>query len=73
MQTEQLETKPGYETTEFWLMVFGVLVNFVNIAGIWDFVSNWHSGILMTIIMAAYKISRGEAKKGIPFVRTTRK
>jgi hypothetical protein len=65
------ETKPGYQTSEFWLMVFGVAVNFINVAGIWDFISNWHSGILMTVIMAAYKVSRGEAKKGVAYVPPT--
>ena len=60
-----METKPGYMTTEFWTMVFTLIVNFVNVVGIWNWASNWHSGILMTIIGAAYAVARGIAKANV--------
>jgi len=62
-----METKPAYLTTEFWITIFGLLVNFVNVAGVWDWASNWHSGIIMTVLIAAYSVARGEAKKGVPY------
>jgi len=63
----KLETKPAFYTTEFWVTLFGLALNFVNIAGIWDWASNWHSGILATVIMAFYTVARGQAKQGVPW------
>lgn len=60
-----METKPGIYTTEFWTMVAGVALNFVNIADIWNWASNWHSGILLTAIIAFYNVARGQAKQGV--------
>lgn len=57
--------KKFYLTSEFWAMVFGTLINFLNITNIWNFMSNWHSGILMTIVLAAYKVARGYTKNGL--------
>jgi hypothetical protein len=62
MPTEPL--KPGYRTTEFWVTVLTYVINLANFTGIWDFVSNWHSGVLMVVAGSAYKISRGLAKNG---------
>lgn len=61
-----METKPGVYTTEFWAMVVTVVLNLLNEFGLWDFISNWHSGILMTIAIAAYQASRGRAKSHVP-------
>lgn len=60
-----METKPGIYTTEFWVMVITFVVNLLNEFGVWDFISNWHSGILMTIAVAAYQVSRGQAKSHV--------
>lgn len=57
-----METKPSWYTTEWWVTVFTIILSVVNWAGAWDFVSNWHQGIIVTIVMAAYKVSRGLAK-----------
>lgn len=62
-----METKPGYLTTEFWVTLFGLGLNFVNVADIWNWASNWHSGILATIIIAGYTVARGQAKQGVPY------
>jgi hypothetical protein len=58
-------TKPVIYTTEFWTMVAGVVLNFVNVADIWNWASNWHSGILMTALIAVYNVARGQAKSGV--------
>lgn len=62
-----METKPAYLTTEFWATIFGLALNFVNVAGVWDWASNWHSGILATILIAAYSVARGHAKQGVAY------
>jgi hypothetical protein len=62
-----LETKPFYLTSEFWAMLLGLVVNALNMLGAWNFASNWHSGILATILIAFYNISRGQAKSGVAF------
>lgn len=60
-----METKPGVYTTEFWIMLLTFIVNMLNELGWWNFISNWHSGILMTIAVAAYQVARGQAKSGV--------
>jgi hypothetical protein len=57
--------KPGTHTTEFWITIATYLINLANLTGIWDFISNWHSGLLMVVATTAYKISRGLAKAGV--------
>jgi hypothetical protein len=61
-----LETKPAIYTTEFWVTLFGLALNFVNVADIWNWASNWHSGILATILIAFYTVARGIAKSKSP-------
>lgn len=62
-----METKPGYLTTEFWSMIFVVAGACLAITGVWNWVSNWHGGILAVIVVAAYNYSRGQAKNGVGF------
>lgn len=53
-------------TTSEGQITLGVyLINILNITGAWDFVSNWHSGLLMAFAGAAYKVARGLAKAGV--------
>lgn len=56
---------PGYKTSEFWITVLTYIINLLNVTGAWNFMSNWHSGILMVVSAAAYKIARGLAKNGV--------
>lgn len=60
-----METKPGVYTTEFWVFVLGTIATLLNEFGIWDFVSNWHNGIIWTALAAAYQVSRGLAKSHV--------
>ena len=60
-----METKPGYKTTEFWATMGIYLGGIVNITGLWDYTTNWHSGVLMTIAAGAYALARGIAKANI--------
>jgi hypothetical protein len=57
--------KPGYRTTEFWITALTYLINLANLTGLWDFVSNWHSGIILMVATGTYKIARGLAKLGV--------
>lgn len=61
------ETKPGYLTTEFWLTIFTALFPVLNLLDVWNWASNWHAGILLTILGAAYSVARGQAKQGVPY------
>lgn len=60
-----METKPAIYTTEFWTLIVGTVATVLNLIGVWDFISNWHNGIVWTVIAAAYQISRGQAKSGV--------
>lgn len=60
-----METKPGYKTTEFWTAIVIQLVNFSNLVGIWDFMSNTQSAKVMGFVGALYAIGRGVAKAGV--------
>ena len=57
--------KPGFKTTEFWVTALTYVINLANVTGLWDFISNWQSGLLMAVAGAAYKVSRGLAKAGV--------
>lgn len=59
----RMTAKPGYKTSEFWTTLLVALVQLANLTGLWNFVSNWHSGIILTIVTAAYTASRGIAKR----------
>ncbi len=59
----RMTAKPGYKTTEFWTVVFTALVQVANLSGAWDYMSNWHSGLVLAIVTAAYTASRGLAKR----------
>lgn len=61
-----METKPAIYTTEFWFSLLTALGVLVNWAGLWDWASNWHSGIVGAIVLAAYNFARGQAKQGVP-------
>lgn len=61
------ETKAFYKTSEFmvWaLTVVGVLVvTYINDSAS---LSNWHGWLLVSVLSAAYMLSRGIAKAGAP-------
>lgn len=59
------EIKPGPKTSEFWITILTYVINLANFTGAWNFMSNWHSGILLVVATTAYKISRGLAKAGV--------
>jgi hypothetical protein len=61
-----MTTKPGYRTTEFWVTMFGSLLNLANLFGVWNWATNWQGGILLTVLGAAYAVSRGMAKRPLP-------
>jgi hypothetical protein len=60
-----VETKPGIYTTEFWITLFTVSSQFVNLFGLWDYMPNNASAILAAIIGGAYTVSRGIAKSHV--------
>lgn len=62
-----METKPGYQTTEFWVTILTALAGLINWTGIWDFMSNYHSGVIAAVVAAAYTVSRGIAKQGVAY------
>ncbi len=63
------ETKPGYKTTEFYLTVataIGILATALASA----LPARW-AAIATAVSIAAYAISRGQAKQGVPYHPTT--
>jgi small neutral amino acid transporter SnatA (MarC family) len=62
-----METKPGIRTSEFYVTALVSAPAILNLLGLWNWASNWHGGILLTGIGIAYVLSRGQAKKGVPF------
>lgn len=60
-----METKPGYKTTEFWGTVGVNIGGLLAVTGAWDFISNWHAGLLVTVANGAYALSRGIAKANV--------
>ncbi len=60
------ETKPGYKTTEFWVVLVGfVLGVFQEAVGVFN-VSDARVTTLLTILASAYAVARGLAKAGVP-------
>ena len=73
-----VETRPGWKTSEFWVLVIGLVVTtFQEAVGIF----NIHDATVLKVqafIVAAYTIARGLAKVGVanvapavPMVTTT--
>jgi hypothetical protein len=62
-----METKPSWQTTEFWLTIFSNVGNLVNLFGWWNYVPNSWSVAATAIITALYSVSRGQAKSGVPY------
>jgi len=69
------ETKWALLTTEFWAMLLGIVVLLIAAASSDSFDDN-RAWTLVTIIVAAYILSRGLAKVGtphVPFLRRGRR
>lgn len=58
------ESKAGYKTTEFWVAVVISLLTVLNGIPLPD----KYEGLVVAGLGAAYAISRGLAKKGVPHV-----
>lgn len=58
------ETKSGFRTTEFWVSILAAVL--VVVDGIP--LPEKYEGIVTALIAAAYAISRGIAKQGIPYI-----
>lgn len=61
------ESKPGYLTTEFWITIFANLGGILDLTNAWKFIPHQWAVIGIAIINAAYAVSRGIAKQGIPY------
>lgn len=62
-----LETKPGYLTTEFWITIVSNIGGVLDLTGAWQFVPHRWAVIGLAVINAAYAMSRGRAKQGVPY------
>lgn len=58
-----MESKPGYLTTEFWLVV---LVNVLPELGVIDVGDTRLKGLIHLLTIVGYAIARGLAKQGVP-------
>lgn len=64
-----METKPAYLTTEFWTSIITGLYMVLNTTGVLSQIPAKWSGIAIAVIGAAYALSRGQAKQGVPYVK----
>lgn len=63
-----VETRPGWKTTEFWVLVLGLVVTTVQEAvGLFQ-ISDSRVLLVQGFIVSAYAIARGLAKAGVPNV-----
>jgi hypothetical protein len=63
-----VETRPGWKTTEFWVMVLALVVSAVQEAvGLFNITDN-RVLFFQSIVVGAYSLSRGLAKAGVPNV-----
>lgn len=63
-----VETRAGWRTTEFWLVVLAVLAGIVQQAvGVFN-ITDQRVLLVQGILLAAYGLSRGFAKSGVPNV-----
>jgi hypothetical protein len=67
-----LESKPGLLTTEFWVMFITVLIFFLDACGAWGIVSDAYDAIIIAVSVGTYILSRGLAKRDIPFATVNR-
>ena len=65
--TKQLETKPGYLTTEFWSTITLNVLGVVQLCTGSVDVNNKYVALAMAIVTGLYNGSRGLAKAGIPY------
>lgn len=67
-----METKPAYLTTEFWVSIITGLYMVANTTGVLSQIPNRWGAIALAVITAAYSVSRGKAKQGVPYTPPTR-
>ena len=63
------ETKAGYKTTEFWIAVAGSALTVLNGIPL----PEKYEGVVVAVFGAAYILSRGIAKKGVPAIEAPAK
>ncbi len=59
--------KPGPQTTEFWVTIFGNLIGIAQLTGLWEYLpSGQNKWVLIALAFGngMYKVSRGLAKSG---------
>lgn len=63
-----METKPGIQTTEFWIALFTNVAGFADLFGVVDAgVNNKYGIIAIAIVNGLYAVGRGRAKQGVPY------
>jgi hypothetical protein len=62
-----METKPSIKTSEFWIHAALQLFFLLNTLQVWTYLPAKWSGLIQAILAAAYTVSRGTAKSGIPY------
>lgn len=64
------ETKPAFQTTEFWATAVVTLVSLLQLSGVWQYASDSKNPTVMAVMagaIAVYGLARGIAKKGVPY------
>ena len=63
-----VETRPGWKTTEFWVVVIGILLGVVQQATGAFNITDQRVLLFQSILASAYAVGRGLAKAGVPNV-----
>lgn len=62
-----METKPALKTTEFYIHAALQIFFLLDTLKIYDYLPPKWSALAQAILAAAYTISRGQAKSGVPY------
>jgi hypothetical protein len=71
-----METKPGYQTTEFWTMLFGQIVGLLQLTGAWQYMPDGKNPfviVAMAVLGGLYAVARGQAKQGVAYTPDPRR
>lgn len=65
------ETKPGVQTTEFWMHAVLQVLLLLNTLNVWSYMPQKYTVLVQGILGAAYALGRGVAKTGVPNATTS--
>jgi len=62
-----METKPFFQSSEFWVSLVTGLYMFFNTTDVLNQVPPRYAAIALAVVTALYTLARGQAKSGVPY------